>query len=122
MTRDAEELRLRLQVSLAENQELEALHQLKTRGKVSRQFKKAVKSNYSILNETIKDFEERAASGPEITQDMFDDIDIEEDMGSLDKSFQNSEDLNQFYHEFGFKDMNLLTANLFRALRGDDVE
>lgn len=119
VTKDAQELRLRLQVSLADNQELEALHQLKTKGKVSRQFKESVKSNYSILNETIKDFEAKADAPADVTKMMFEDVDTEEDIAKLTKTFKGSEDLNQFYHEYGFKDMNLLTANLFRALKGD---
>jgi hypothetical protein len=120
VTKDVNELRLRLQVSLAENQELEALHQLKTKGKVSRQFKKSVESNYSILKDTIKDFEERAGSEPTATVNMFDDVDIEEDISEIQEAaFEDSETLNQFFHEYGFKDFNLLTANLFRALKGE---
>jgi hypothetical protein len=120
VTKDAQELRLRLQVSLSENQELEALHQLQTKGKVSRQFKKSVEGNYSILQETLQDFEERSGADPEATKRMFDGfVDIEEDATKLMDVCQDSDCLNQFYHEFGFRDMNILTVNLFRALRGD---
>jgi len=82
VTKDAQELRLRLQVSLSENQELEAL--LQTKGKVSRQFKKSVEGNYSILKETLQDFEERSAADPEAIKRMFDGfVDIEEDATNL---------------------------------------
>lgn len=118
VTRDAQELRLRLQVSLAENQELEALHQLKTKGKVSWQFKKSVESNYSILMDTIKQFDDKGYTKDAIVK-MFEDQNIEETEATAGpKSFSNSGTKNLFYHVYGFSEFNLLTANLFRAMTG----
>jgi len=118
----------KLSVDRYELRQERALEQLKTTGKISKQFKRSLEQQNPNLLQNIKDLEEIIEGNkPETIQDEFSGLDIisgEDFFQEADSFFQSNlgtPELFDFYRpgqSGGFSELNTFTWNAFKIIKG----
>ena len=100
-----------------------ALNQLKSKGKISWQFKRSLEGQNTMLLENIEKFEQKVEGN---TQEAIKSLFIEEDEFAYEDYLEEVDDYFQeegtplyfdFYHVQGFKDMNKFTWSIYKTIR-----